>query len=64
LRYFNAHFARQPYLPRHPVSGTPRIARGVVEHFLLLRKQLILHDALDGIVALQGGVFVPVSEDR
>ncbi|MFN2604249.1 MAG: hypothetical protein ABR582_16030 [Gemmatimonadaceae bacterium] len=58
----------QADLPRHPLSGPPRTARGVVERILLLREQqLILHEgnyALDGIVALQGGVLMPVSEDR
>lgn len=54
-------------LPRHPVVGPPRTATGVVDRFLVLRKQLILHDGegvLSGIVALQGGVLFPVSEDR
>jgi hypothetical protein len=57
----------QADLPRHPLSGPPRTARGVVERFLLLRKQLMLHEgegALSGIIALQGGVLMPVSEDR
>jgi hypothetical protein len=53
--------------PRHPLSGSPRTARGVIERILLFRKQLVLHDddgAFDGVVALQGGVLMPVSEDR
>jgi hypothetical protein len=50
--------------PRHPLSGPPRTARGVIERILLFRKQLKLHDGLDGVVALQGGVLMPVSEDR
>ena len=54
-------------LPRHPLSGPPRIARGVVERFVLLRKQLSIYSeggGLEGVLVLQGGVFMPVSEDR
>jgi|ERR1043166_6495917 hypothetical protein len=51
--------------PRHPLSGPPRRARGVIDRILLFRKQMFLHDeGLDGVVALQGGVLIPVSEDR
>ena len=53
--------------PRHPLSGPPRTARGVVDRVLLFRKQLLLHlgdGGFDGVVALQGGVLMPVSEDR
>lgn len=53
--------------PRHSLSGPPRTARGVIERVLLFRNQLPLHledGGLDGVVALQGGVLMPVSEDR
>lgn len=52
--------------PRHPLSGPPRTARGVIERVLLFRKQMFLHEngGLDGVLALQGGVLMPVSEDR
>lgn len=39
----------------------------MVERILLFRKQLLLHfgdGGFDGVVALQGGVLMPVSEDR
>ncbi|HKP04570.1 MAG TPA: hypothetical protein VJU77_14560 [Chthoniobacterales bacterium] len=52
--------------PRHPLFGPPRTARGVVERILLFRKQMFLHHGdggLDGVLALQGGVLMPVSED-
>ena len=52
---------------RHQLSGPPRIARGVVERFLIFRKQLVLAEGADilfGVGALQGGVLVPVSEDQ
>jgi hypothetical protein len=52
--------------PRHPLSGSPRTARGVVDRIVLFRKQLFLHEgdgSFSGIVALQGGVPMPVSED-
>jgi hypothetical protein len=59
--------AAQGELPRHPLSGPPKIARGVVERFLILRKQLFIargggYSAL--VAALDGGALVPVSEDR
>jgi hypothetical protein len=52
--------------PRHPLSGPPRTARGVIDRILLFRKQMFLHDegGLDGIIGMQGGVLMPVSEDR
>jgi hypothetical protein len=56
----------QADLPRHPLSGPPRTARGVIERIILFRKQLPLHledGGLEGVVALQGGVLMPVSED-
>lgn len=59
--------AARAELPRHPLTGPPRIARGVVERFVLMRKQLSIFSeggGLDGVLVLQGGVFMPVSEDR
>lgn len=57
----------QADLPRHPLSGSPKIARGVVERFVILRKQLFIapgggYSSL--VAALDGGALVPVSEDR
>lgn len=54
-------------LPRHPVTGPPKTARGAVERFLILQKQLFISESVGffgGVSALQGGVLVPVSEDR
>jgi hypothetical protein len=52
--------------PRHPLTGAPRTARGVIERIVVFHKQLMLHvgGGLDGIIALQGGVLMPVSEDK
>jgi len=52
---------------RHALSGPPRIARGVVERFLILRKQLFIvpgSGIFSLVAALDGGALVPVSEDR
>lgn len=54
-------------LPRHSLVGPPKIARGVVERFMILRKQLFIAPGVGLyylVAALDGGALVPVSEDR